>query len=74
MFVDTQMNSTFPLGRHSNGWRYQVLVAFIVTALASLYYGYLLPGSPLPLYQVGIMVILEAIVFAGWGKVASDPF
>ena len=49
------------------------MIAFAVTALATAYFG-LVPGSPLPLYQIAILVVLEAVVYAGWGRVASDSF
>lgn len=62
------------INKSSDNWSYQVLLSFIVTALVSLYYGYLMPGNPLPLYQAGIIIALEALIFAGWGRVASDTF
>ncbi|MDG6998474.1 MAG: hypothetical protein JRN15_05090 [Nitrososphaerota archaeon] len=68
------MNTVPSFNKASISWMYQVLIAFIVTAFASAYFGYLMPGSPLPLYQVAIIVLLEAIVFVGWGRVSEDTF
>lgn len=68
------MNTVSSLDKPSIGWMYQVLVAFIITAFASIYFGYIMPGNPLPMYQVAIIVVLEAIVFVGWGRVSEDTF
>lgn len=68
------MNTALSLDKQSGSWMYQVLVAYIITAFASVYFGYLLPNSPIPLYQVVIIVVLEGIIFAGWGKVSEDTF
>lgn len=68
------MSSVYTHNKSSNSWSYQVLFAFVITAIVSLYYGYLMPGNPLSLYQFVIIIALEALVFAGWGRAAADSF
>lgn len=47
-----------------------VFGAFLVTALVSTYGAYFVHGSPLPWWDVGIIVVFEALIFFGLGYFA----
>lgn len=58
---------------HRNWWL-EILGAFVVTVLASIYTGYFLPTTHPALYVEAIFIAAEALTFLFMGRVFYDSY